>query len=276
MYSVKEINGECYVIHDATGTTLPYRPRRIKYDDVVVPDWKREYFHFWIECMTEKQRKKVKKDSMAITYDQRDISNYIELAPLSTTTVQPVKCPSKWKAGTLWCEEPTKQEGNKPMATRFNEVYANAVIAAPTSDTATQRDYLLSRLSNAAYPKYNELDKLFHRFVDNTPKTYKDLIDAIKNDKFTIDAKIAKRVDAAADAERDEDECNYNYRGPFYGIVWAGDQFDDKAWLAARNESEKQQRAAKDIIMTGDAAAGLAALQAFEAWLPTKETTPVQ
>lgn len=262
MYSVKEINGELYVIHDATGTTLPYKPRKIRYDEIVVPDWKREYFHFWIECMTEKQRKKVKKDSMAITYDQRDITNYIELAPLSTSTV-----PAQIEE--MFCVRETTK-GNNPMS-RYNEVYANASVTSAKSDAAVQRDYLTARLEGAIYPKYNELDKLFNRFVDNEPKTYKDLIAAIKDGKYTIDKKIAARIEERED-DNDDEAMYFDSRGPFYGIVWDGPVFDQKAWSVARGDAEAQQRAAKDIVMTGDAAAGLAALQAFEAWLPAKDT----
>lgn len=156
-----------------------------------------------------------------------------------------------------------KQEGKTPMRNTFSGAYASVDVTPLKSDTETTRDYLLNRLEIATYPKRNELHKLFNIGVDNSPKTYKELIDIIKNDKYTIDAKIAKRLDA-----EEEQEIEDIYWGSTYGIIWPGPVEDLKGYRAAMTEMDKQATAARDVIMT-DASAALKALQAFEAWLPS-------
>lgn len=160
-----------------------------------------------------------------------------------------------------------KKEGKTPM--RYNETNAYASVSAPKSDIAIQRDFLLSQLADAWYPKDRELENFFNLHVDNTPKTYKEMIDAIKNDKFKIDPKAKKIIEAEADDEDEELPCGY--WGPMYGIIWDGPVADREGYHKARDEARKQKTAAERIIMTSDGAAGLAALQAFEAWLPTSE-----
>jgi len=156
---------------------------------------------------------------------------------------------------------------------RYNDNYAtaNATVQSQPTDTAVTRDYLLKRLASADYPKDVELLKFFNLYVDNTPKTYKDMIAIIQAGTYTIDPKIAARVAAnEADAD-DEDECAFPF-GPFHGIIWPGPVADRKGFESALVEKEKQYRAAKDAVMVSDAATGLAAIQAFEAWMPV---TPV-
>ena len=60
----------------------------------------------------------------------------------------------------------------------YNKANAYASVSTSKSDTAIQRDYLLSQLTEAWYPKERELESLFNLYVDNTPKTYKDMIAA--------------------------------------------------------------------------------------------------
>lgn len=157
-----------------------------------------------------------------------------------------------------------KQEGKTPMR-NYNDAYASANITSPRSDTAVQRDYLLGRLNQAEYPKQHSFMKLFNLHVDNAPKTYKELVDAIKNDKFSLDAKIVKKVDNFSDEDNPE---GYNPYGPFFGIVWDGPKPDPEGYAVASKDLTKQFTAAKDTIMTSDATTGLKALQDFEAWLP--------
>ena len=152
---------------------------------------------------------------------------------------------------------------------RYNHNYACASVTAPQSDTATSRNYLVDRLGNARYPKLSELREFFNLRVDNTPKTYKELIDAIKNDKFTID----KRVAAKLEAREEDDEDSFTFDGALYGIIWDGPQADFKGYEAAEGEMTKQFTKAKDVVMVKSAEDGLAAIEAFEAWLPTKADT---
>jgi hypothetical protein len=197
-----------------------------------------------------------------------------------TYTVQPKDC-NKSLSETNFCLAPLpkavpacvftqqyyKEEGKTPMRYNDNYASANAYVASPQSDVATQRDFLLKELDLADYPKQKELQKLFNLNVDNTPKTYKEVIDIIKAGTYTIDPKIAKKVDAFDLSDNGNDLDDYHY-GPMYGIVWPGPVSDWDGYHTAEKEKSKQYSAAKRIIMTGDAAAGLKALQDFEAWLP--------
>lgn len=156
------------------------------------------------------------------------------------------------------------QQGNNPM--RYNEISATANVTAPKSDEAIQREYLLDRLQSAHYPKIHSMVEHFNLHVNNTPKTYKELIDTIKKGKYTLDEKITKKIDAQEDD--DSDDCDVYYDGPFYGIVWDGPQPDRKGYMTALEEINKMYQAAKDTIMVSDAAEGLKAIQKFEAWMP--------
>jgi hypothetical protein len=187
-----------------------------------------------------------------------DTPSVFQFAPL------PKAVPAVSLIDDWYTEEPVKKEGKTPM--RYNETNAYASVSAPKSDIAIQRDFLLSQLADAWYPKERELEKFFNLYVDNTPKTYKEMIEAIKNGKYTIDPKAAKQIEADED-----DEDDFRCWGPLFGIVWDGPQPDREGYTKARAEACKQKIAAERTIMTADGTAGLAALQAFEAWLPTSE-----
>lgn len=158
---------------------------------------------------------------------------------------------------------------------RYNDNYAsaNACVTSPQSDAATQRDFLLKELASADYPKDRELQKVFNLNVNNTPKTYKEMIEIIKAGKYTIDPKIAKKVEAYDTSDDGNDLDDYHYSA-MYGIIWPGPVADWDGYRTAEVEKTKQYSAAKRIIMTGDAADGLKALQSFEAWLPSVTASP--
>ena len=127
----------------------------------------------------------------------------------------------------------------------------------------TERDYLRRELTNVSYAKEDELAKMFRIHNLDTPQTYKDLIDAIKNGKYTLDEKVTKKVDAYIE------EHGRSGWGPFYGIKFNLDNAPDyDGFHKAIAERNRQRTIAERIIMTGDAAAGLKALQDFEAWTP--------
>jgi hypothetical protein len=285
MYSYKMMNGGEYVIHNASGCSLPYHSKASKYKDV--PDWKRDVFSTWIKRFSNSQRRKIKQvpitqdnitmeDFMKakralekanvpgdiwVTFDTINTPNMFQFAPLPKAV--PVSPPTKksWNEFEECCKY---QEGKTPM--RYNETNAYASVSAPKSDISTQREYLLNRLENAFYSKDSELEKFFNLHIDNSPKNFQELIDAIKGGKYTIDKKAQQALD---NAKEDDEQW---YSGPLYGFVWEGLQADYDGYHAARDAKKKQKTVATDVIMTGDAAAGLAALQAFEAWMPTVET----
>lgn len=127
----------------------------------------------------------------------------------------------------------------------------------------TERDYLKRRLMDALYIFQDDIATAFRIRNSETPKTYSELIDAIKNGKYTLDEKVTKRVDAYFE------ENGFTPWGPFYGIKFQLDTAPDRdGYDAAEKALNKRWQDAQDIIMTGDAAAGLKALQDFEAWKP--------
>lgn len=191
--------------------------------------------------------------------------------PTTTTTVR-TKVPMPISMMDMVCNY-HKQEGTIPMRYTDNSACATASVATPASDVSKQTSYLIERLSMLKYPKDRKLRDFFNFYVDNTPKTYKELIDVIKGDKFTLDAKIVARVDEVV-ADSDEDDCNCY--GPFYGIIWNGPQTDRKGYTLAIEEMNKLFTATTDIIMGNVYADGLKAVQDFEAWMPTPTTATVQ
>ncbi len=158
--------------------------------------------------------------------------NLSQLAPLLKTPARTVLAKAVPCTKYMTIEECAnkyipKQEGTTPMRYNDNSAYATASVATQPTDASVTRDYLSNRLAKADYPKGRELRELFNLYVDNSPKTYKDLIDAIKNDKFSLDDEVIKNV---ADTE---EEVGY---GPFYGIIWNGPQPDKKGYYAALKE----------------------------------------
>ena len=137
------------------------------------------------------------------------------------------------------------------------------------TDTQVQRRYFLDRLMNAGYVKLDELTKMFHLYDMTKPTSYKELIDWIKNDKFTLDTKVTAKIDV-------DIENNNFYCSPFDGIVWNGRGFinDFDGYAAAKAGMDKARTSAKDTIMSAATGADMAkAVADFEAWTPTPATT---
>ena len=126
------------------------------------------------------------------------------------------------------------------------------------------RDYLVRRLEAVGYELERKLPDQFNLYVNNTPKTYKELIDAIKNDKFKLNKRIAERLEDIDDGEDVEDYLC----GPFDGIIWDGPQPDRKGYDVAYKSLCAAKTAANDIIMTSDPKDAVEALKALEAWVP--------
>lgn len=130
-----------------------------------------------------------------------------------------------------------------------------------------QIDYLSCRVDDVYRELRSPLAEKFNLYKDNAPRTYKELIDAIKNDKFKLNEKRIKAMEARAEDDEDAGwDCPYC--GPFDGIIWDGPQPDEKGYEAALDSLQKARIRALDIIKTSPAADGLKALQEFEKWTP--------
>lgn len=132
--------------------------------------------------------------------------------------------------------------------------------------------YLKQRIREVYYNHRDTNTKTFHIHDFTGPRTYAELIEWVKNGKYTLDAKATAKVDASALAG------DFYQFSLFDGIVWNGRGFtsDYDGYKAAEKDLTKAMTAAVDIVVTGDPAAGLAALQAFETWTPTVATAVAQ
>lgn len=132
-------------------------------------------------------------------------------------------------------------------------------------NTNTERDYLARRVESVSYDLDSKLEKQFNLGKNTNPRTYKDLIDWVTNGKYTLDTKITGKIDAIV-----ADDETY-YGSSFDGIVWTGAGFtvDHAGYVIARKAMQAARTVARDVVMTQDATAGLAALNAFEAWTYT-------
>lgn len=131
-----------------------------------------------------------------------------------------------------------------------------------------QIDYLSRRVDDVYRELKSPLAEKFNIYKDNAPRTYKELIDAIKNDKFKLNEKRIKAMEARAEDDEDDCwDCPY-YCGPFDGIIWDGPQPDQKGYEVALDSLQKARIRALDIIKTSPPADGLKALQEFQKWTP--------
>lgn len=170
----------------------------------------------------------------------------------STINVPTCEAPkAKAKFGAKVCDK--KQEVENTMTT-YNEIEAS-------------RKYLNNRVQSVFWTKRNAIATQFRIHNSDTPRTYKELIDAIKNDKFTLDAKRTAAIDEYV---ADEDWYGNAFDGIKFNLPTAPDR---DGYKAAADALEKAKTATYDVIATADPAAGLKALQDFEAWTFTAPTT---
>jgi|SRR5882724_38028 len=151
-----------------------------------------------------------------------------------------------------------QEEGITPMK-NYTDNCATASVTGARPDTQIQREYLGERLAQTYRQLDYKLEEQFHLHVCNEPKNAKDLVAAITGGKF----KLASKLDDPEYA----DEIKYS--GPFWGIDFDGPQPDRKGFDQARKDLKEAMTKVKDIIVIKDADAGLAAVEAFAAWLPT-------
>lgn len=153
----------------------------------------------------------------------------------------------------------------------INLAPAASASVSSKSDTAIQRDYLMSRLDGVdnsfRYGKfYSQMRAAFNLDINNRPKTSQELLDAIKGGKFKMDERIQKLQ--AAGEEYDEATDSY-IGGLFDAFIWDGPLPDKKGFDLAREAIKTQLQTAKDTIIVKSPDDGLAAIQALEAWTPT-------
>lgn len=188
-----------------------------------------------------------------------------------------------------------QEQGNNPMrdydyACKTSANVATAtVIQAASTEVSDQRAYLLRRFEELTRYEWNDsktqaMSEMFNLGAPKFPKTSQELLDAFKNGKFTVDQ---KKVDANtayyADHSEDEDfddNCMSGSWAQFFGVTFTDlPVADRKGYDAAMAAYRKLKQDTKDAIMIGTPAEGLAALKAFELWMPTQTaptTTTVQ
>lgn len=189
--------------------------------------------------------------------------------------------------------EVIQEEGNNPM------IMSKAIPASNTSlssislsmsddrksDEMTQRDYLLGELRTMTRydwqdKKQTMLLKMFNIDAPMYPKSSQELIDAFKNGKFTVDqAKVDKNTKYFSKqtmdvTDYDDEDSDFSRR--FFGITFTDLPVADRTgWETAKDEYRKAQKDTERKIQIGSPADGLAALVAFEAWMPSNAPTTV-
>lgn len=156
-----------------------------------------------------------------------------------------------WKAAVKKKLECCKQEQEKEDTMNYNEIEAS-------------RRYLTGRVNDVGYTIREALNVQFNLDKKERPQSYAELIAAIKNDQYTLDAKMTAKIDAVVAQD------GYYYGSMLDGIKWKlPNQPDYDGYNTAEKAMVKAQTAARDVIQTGTPADGLKALQDFEAWTYT-------
>ena len=148
---------------------------------------------------------------------------------------------------------------------RIDEPKQEPVKETAMSIEQNQIDYLCVRARNVKSNLNSKLWDQFNMYANNKPKTYKELIDAIKGGKYKLDEKRIKKIEAL----QDDDDGDCFIYGPFDGIIFDGPQPDAKGRDAAADELDKAYTKTMDAIKVLPAAEGLKALQEFENWVPS-------
>lgn len=136
---------------------------------------------------------------------------------------------------------------------------AASIQVQPDRSDADKRNHLIEQLRHALYSKENEAVKVFNLHTDNSPKNFRELLSAIKDGKFTIDEKLAAKIDAKI--LNDE---NF-YGSPFQGIIWDGPKSDYEGHTDFTKALYVEFGKAKDEVLVLDLEKGLEALRRFQA-----------
>lgn len=134
----------------------------------------------------------------------------------------------------------------------------------PTSmNNNNERDYMRMRVRDIAWDQHRKAELDFGLDERDGPRSYKELIEWIKKDKYELDEKRTKYIDAALDGGDDIDYFEFNC---FDGIKWTAIKKDYEGCRKAKDEISAAKQRALDIIETQNAEAGLEAMQTFEAF----------
>lgn len=123
----------------------------------------------------------------------------------------------------------------------------------------TRISYLTQRLEDIEYKKLNELEKTFNLYDDPTPLNGKELVDRILAGKYILPEKAPERFYGYA-------QDQLTWRDP-------SKKRDTDGYRKAHDDLMNARIAAEDVVVIGTPADGLAAVQAFEKWTPTVNTT---
>lgn len=126
------------------------------------------------------------------------------------------------------------------------------------------RDYLTKRVNFTFRSLEQNIYTQFNFYKPHQPRTYKELIDAIKNGEYTIDEKIAARCD---DEDSDDYMCGDCLFGPINFTKFPKADEDGRA--KAQKELDVLKTATMDTVMTETSAEALAAIKTLEAWVPS-------
>lgn len=124
-----------------------------------------------------------------------------------------------------------------------------------------EKNYLNNLLNEKWHDKRNELAKQFNINGRTEPRNFREMLDWVKTDKFTIDAKIAKIIDHRID----EDECvHYPVT---YGITWnALPARDIDGFSKASNELDKQRERIAARIQVWEPKDALTEVESLDTW----------
>lgn len=120
----------------------------------------------------------------------------------------------------------------------------------------SQREYLRERVSDIRLTQLDRMDAKYFKLKPKGPRTKADLLDALKNGKFTI----------KDDYFRENGELD-NYIDVLYTISWrtADTQYDKAGWTKAREELKAKETATLDAVNILPLVDALKAVQDFEA-----------
>lgn len=166
-------------------------------------------------------------------------------------------------------------------ATTITLAPSASAIGAKT-DLQTEREHLLGRWREADVSldrHYGELNSKLRKtfnidFAAKRPATATELFAAIAAGTIKIDPKKQAMQDIAiANDHSFYEDDGYIPTSDYSFAIDFGDPTPDRlGYETAMTELKTQLKAAKDTIMIGAPADGLAAIQAIEAWAPTAAT----
>ncbi len=167
----------------------------------------------------------------------------------------------------------SKSSTSMPTVTDLTINMAPAASASVNtkSDVQIHREHLLTRLRGIDEDyrwgsKSDSLREAFNLDADNTPKTSRALIEAIKAGTFKLDERVADLQDKGNHYDPVSDEY---IQTPYAAIKFDGPTPDKDGYTKARETIQALLKDAKDTIIVKSPEDGLTAIQALEAWTPT-------